>query len=88
MPVDLKQLIEKVKTSQLLADVERKDWLKKMETMNEADLRELEGILDYAETIDMDKAIEEQEANLRKAEEICEKAEKTIESMVRKSSPA
>ena len=88
MPIDLHKLIERIKTSQVLTDKERKEWLKRMETMKEEDLAELGKILDYAETIDMENAAAEIDDNMSKAEEICDKAEKTIETMVRKSSPA
>ncbi|MBU0457895.1 hypothetical protein KKF03_00415 [Patescibacteria group bacterium] len=70
MPVNVKNLIEKVKKSRLLSDQEREDWLKKMETMKEADLVELESIMDYAEKIDWETEIPKYASAVSKAEEI------------------
>ena len=88
MPINLGNLIKKVKESKLLSENEKKDWLKKMETMKDKDLAELESILDYAAGIDFEKAVPQYEERVRKAEQICEKAEQAIDAMCQSVSPA
>jgi len=68
MPSDLTRLIGLVKTSKLLTDAERKEWLRKMETMNEEQLGKLESVLTRAEQINWTEELPKYEAALQKAD--------------------
>lgn len=68
MPTDLTRLIGLVKTSKLLSETERKEWLQKMETMNESQLQKLEEILRKAEQINWAEELPKYEAAVAEAE--------------------
>lgn len=70
MPTDLTRLIGLVKTSKLLSDSERKEWLRKMETMNEDQLTKLETILMQAEQINWAEEFPKFEAAVAEAEAV------------------
>lgn len=70
MPVDLSSLIGLVKESKILTKEDRKYWLKKMETMSEKDLRELEEILTQGEQLDLEKETANYVSAVAKAEEL------------------
>jgi len=78
MDIDLKHLIQLVKKSKLLTDAERKSWLRKMEKMNEEQLKKLQGVLEHAETINWDEAIVEYEEAVERAEQVCARAESKL----------
>jgi len=81
MNIDIKNLIQLVKKSKLLSGEERSDWLAKLETMKEKDLKELQDILEYAENIDWDKAVAEYEAAVEKAERVCIASENKLQTV-------
>ncbi|MBU0767342.1 hypothetical protein KKF55_06245 [Patescibacteria group bacterium] len=68
--MDIPKLIKRVKASRLLSEKEQKYWLNKMETMNDKDLVELDGILEYAEKIDWEEAIPKYEKAVKAAGEV------------------
>ena len=70
MPVDLKHLIELVKSSKILTTEDQKYWMRKMETMKERDLEELEEILTAAGNVDIDKETKQYVEAVDKATEL------------------
>lgn len=70
MSPDLTRLIGLVKTSKLLSESERKEWLQKMETMDESQLQKLETILLKAEQINWTEELPKYEAAVAEAEAV------------------
>ncbi|MFH1670187.1 MAG: hypothetical protein ABIA92_01225 [Patescibacteria group bacterium] len=76
--MDILKLINRVKASRLLSKKEQKYWLKKMESMNEKDLEELNSILEYAEKIDWEVEIPKYASAVSDAEKL---VSKTVENL-------
>jgi len=74
MSVDLTHLIGLVKTSKLLTDDQRKEWLQKMETMTEQQLIRLQDILGRGERIDWATELPKYEAALQQTEAVIQQS--------------
>jgi len=80
MPIDFSRLISLVKGSKLLMDDERKEWLAKMETMSEPQLKKLSDILERAEKVNWTQELPKYEAAVQAAEAFVQSAQATLSS--------
>ncbi|OGJ81606.1 hypothetical protein A3J91_03660 [Candidatus Peribacteria bacterium RIFOXYC2_FULL_58_10] len=80
MPIDLNRLISLVKGSKLLMDDERKEWLAKMETMSEPQLKKLSDILERAEKVNWTQELPKYEAAVQATEGAVAQFESTLAS--------